>query len=854
MLSLMISISCKRTITSKNINLLHNDYFEQKVIPILENRCTINCHGLEYQVKNNDFFSYQVDSNYKIKSSSLVKKLLLENFLSPDDHPKFSKILTAPLHENYGGTGHKSINVFSTDQDEDYLTLKNWVSLYFREKDFKIANLPINLTFFKTKVLPVFERNSCFTMSCHSSNVSNDFQLKKANHLNEYSLENLLHNYNTTLGTKTDFINFNFPSESRIITKSIPLKNGGIPHRGGNDLFFSDLKDNDVQTLLSWIELEKMQKEKLLMTKKLYLAKKSNGKGHDNLWTIPKKASASQIILIDKDKIIKELTKPDIKGIYDISSFDFDINTKHIIISSRNPLQNLYKLYIASVDDLDSKIHSVKKVDIDVSSSDHLIDPKFSPFNHNEFFFTKAMKSTNGKFIFDIYKHNLITKSTIKLTHTMMGARLPSFRTSGEFFFSALYKATNHDFSSTAIFRAKLDGSDFHIHGGAHDGKVHYLNNLELPNGNEIRIQNSNSKISGSLIYIDHALGISHNASKRIPFKSLRSPLPVLFKQQNISVRDFSIDHDGNIISSYSENNEKYKIGKIILDNQYENQTYIKAKIIPYLKMKNSNLTNIIPVKRYFKFNSKTSKKIYKNDKNKSLIECYNYFLLENLLNEINPDKNFTFVHSKKRPKTIRLLTKKNHKIAILGEQEIFPDGSFSIEIPSNIPIMFQSLNNKNEATFEHERWFYLTENEKLTFSIPLNHYATRCSGCHGSKNEYSTNVLGRADTVTASSQVMSNWTQYNHSPTSPSIFSSESNTVTLLHDLLPESNNCKKCHQDEKFNPSGIKSLFHQSTPRLTLSGNNSSYQSFINNCNVENKAIFSQKLSRWIDTGLQE
>lgn len=99
-----------------------------------------------------------------------------------------------------------------------------------------------------------------------------------------------------------------------------------------------------------------------------------------------------------------------------------------------------------------------------------------------------------------------------------------------------------------------------------------------------------------------------------------------------------------------------------------------------------------------------------------------------------------------------------HNKRVIVAEVPIEEDGSFYVEVPTQVPLIVQGLNKDRMAMHSMNRWFYLQPGEKLTFSIPRSIYPLRCSGCHGSLTQESTEGVGPADMFTASSNVMATW------------------------------------------------------------------------------------------------
>lgn len=178
-------------------------------------------------------------------------------------------------------------------------------------------------------------------------------------------------------------------------------------------------------------------------------------------------------------------------------------------------------------------------------------------------------------------------------------------------------------------------------------------------------------------------------------------------------------------------------------------------------------------------------------------IECYDYPLLQSFLTNFAPvgSKDFHLQHDNPNGeitpedrlfKYVRILMEvPNKKIdlqpihasskegdpfassvslgvhtkrVIVAELPIEDDGSFYVEVPTNVPLIVQGLNSEKMAMHSMNRWVYLQPGEKLTFAIPRTIYPLRCAGCHGSLTGDPMHGVGPADLVSASSRVMATW------------------------------------------------------------------------------------------------
>lgn len=254
--------------------------FNQKVIPILEKRCSVACHA----VAENAFASFMQDPIHKISLyfpfdsesgkippqhyETVFETLTGNHRLDYSAEGKFSHLVRVPLAEEHGGLPHKGLDVFYSIDDEDYKTIVQWIGLEVSSRPKTQEPLPANVAYFRDSVLGMMERNGCFGSSCHGNQVFSDLKLtpplpavsvgKSGDVASRFSTEMVLANRKAVMGTVARFINFNGDlTQSRLIRKNLPIAEGGIHQRGGNIQFFESLQDQDVQIFLEWFRLER---------------------------------------------------------------------------------------------------------------------------------------------------------------------------------------------------------------------------------------------------------------------------------------------------------------------------------------------------------------------------------------------------------------------------------------------------------------------------------------------------------------------------------------------------------------------------------------------------------------------
>ncbi|MCJ8345906.1 hypothetical protein MJH12_10220, partial [bacterium] len=424
-------------------------YFKKEIVPILENRCSISCHGMP-ETKFKSLMEDSLTKHYfyfplKSKSASIkdldknlemVYRIAKGNLHDTDEsshsehsridyseEARFSSIIRKPLSEELGGSSHQGVNVFSVEDDEDLIKLKHWVNLEIgdhegdHEGDQKA--LSISQQFFKTKVQGVFVRNGCFLSSCHNENVFNDLKLKAPlpiykPHLGVeggFSNKMTLHNHKKSLGDVSNLANLGGDVKlSRIIVKNLPLSEGGIIQRGGNDQFFESYNDEDVKTMIQWLELEKKQlAEKLSSYNKrigVYELGEQKGlvfirglKNQKARFFDPDTFYPGSDIFLLKLKPGETLLDTDSKAInitkffhqdsdVHIQAFDLRYDAKAIVFSMRKSIREGFRLYQFQLNDefevIENSLKQLSFSDDDQNLVIHHIDPNYMPDPENK--------------------------------------------------------------------------------------------------------------------------------------------------------------------------------------------------------------------------------------------------------------------------------------------------------------------------------------------------------------------------------------------------------------------------------------------------------------------------------------
>jgi hypothetical protein len=218
-----------------------------------------------------------------------------------------------------------------------------------------------------------------------------------------------------------------------------------------------------------------------------------------------------------------------------------------------------------------------------------------------------------------------------------------------------------------------------------------------------------------------------------------------------------------------------------------------------------------------------------------SFVECYDYYTLDQLLQElapvsgrfvatpydwqtgkaVNPAEQVRFVRAvvamPLTPKDVKPADPnavRNHDPAstnmsngihtlkiIAGEVPLPEDGSFYLNVPPGLPFYAQALNADRMTIRTLDKLFYTTPGEKFRMSVPRALYPQICGGCHGSITGQRSDVLRRPDAVTSASKVSATWDTEKRKkklPLNHGIVAKLLSGVDFVHDVQPILN--KKC------------------------------------------------------------
>ncbi len=240
-------------------------YFQQQVVPLLEARC-LACHGIRtdsyeaFMADDRDgYFYFPVTTENRIADHDTAFEVARSHRrVAYDEEARFSPLLRAPLTEEYGGVAHKGLDIFYSSDDPDYQRLHTWVGMEIAKHPEPAPVLAEHQRLFRDEVQPALVRNGCFLSSCHGPLSFTDLKLQPPLPDGSFSNQMTAENRKAALGKLTRLVNLGGNlKRSRLLVKNLPIAEGGVHQRGGNNQFFEGYEDFDVKLLLKWMAQER---------------------------------------------------------------------------------------------------------------------------------------------------------------------------------------------------------------------------------------------------------------------------------------------------------------------------------------------------------------------------------------------------------------------------------------------------------------------------------------------------------------------------------------------------------------------------------------------------------------------
>ncbi|HJO38011.1 MAG: hypothetical protein QGF21_00250 [Vicinamibacterales bacterium] len=250
--------------------------FERTVVPVLNRRCS-NCHGVDTATDalmretsdNEHLLRWVVGDDGRIATPAHVELAYTRSRVGWNEAAEFkpldlespapaSPFARAPLAPGYSGYMRGHPTMFSSPDDADYQAIVAWIDAEREVRGEALRQAESEAErFFSEQVTPILTRKTCFGANCHGPLAFNDLKLDAGIPALRERFTPAINHFNrqAMLGDVTRLVHLAGDiTQSKQLLKNIPVSQGGIVHKGGNNFF--DKGDPDYRVLESWLRLE----------------------------------------------------------------------------------------------------------------------------------------------------------------------------------------------------------------------------------------------------------------------------------------------------------------------------------------------------------------------------------------------------------------------------------------------------------------------------------------------------------------------------------------------------------------------------------------------------------------------
>lgn len=241
--------------------------FAELIAPILQSRCAAaTCHGVAaaedrrgLDLHPDKYLTFELDSQGGLRDLDAALRSVKAKVDSTED-VEFSSLLRKPLPLAQGGLLHFQKNVFDSRADPEWRALRAWAGrVQDGSEHAEVPPLNELEQRFAEVVYPTLVRKGCTVVTCHGELNFGGAVLKPPAIPGTTRLPRatLRANYQEAL---RNLAPLGDPLHSRLFAKFLPLEAGGLPHKGGNDVFMAiaaeDKRDPrldpELRQLLDW--------------------------------------------------------------------------------------------------------------------------------------------------------------------------------------------------------------------------------------------------------------------------------------------------------------------------------------------------------------------------------------------------------------------------------------------------------------------------------------------------------------------------------------------------------------------------------------------------------------------------
>lgn len=823
--------------------------FETRIVPLFEARCgTSACHAADAERLANlsdAYFLFPVDEAGKVTGrerldgaySRAKAKLSAEG-------PLFSDLIRKPLHESLGGREHRGGDQFATMEDEGLVELVRWADL---ARPAAGDALPPLVQRYRDDVQPMLAKKGCMLSSCHGSSSAN-FLSFDPGVVGDLDDETTLRNY----AKVALMLNFETPDPllSRAIRKTIPLDQGGIPHRGGNAFFDPGAGDADLAAVADFVTDARLalgDDDKGVVTGLVFVATDATPRHLFDIAAWQPGGDVYTLVPAQPGGTLTNITKGLHTAAADIRDPAVSYDGKRVAFAMRTSLSDCLNLYVMNVDgtgfvqvthDSGPGAGGVK-----VSNA----EPLWGPDDRLYFTSTRGGKLTaggGGYPLSNMWRIDADGSHAIQMTFSAANEVRPAWRFLNQPA-AERPEVRTLDMMLTAwrgvgdravapIMRVPPDfRSDYHPHYGTQNPSYQIFTSISTaPDHREPVVLMDEADVweGGALAIIDRNLGpIISDGNEPAVVNFIEGLQPLGTPGETVAHKGFSAGGyyrdpfampDGTVVVSHSSDpidlsdagaSPETALYRLTLAALPQSRKTIVVDKIVLADVAGKVETDPKPI--YVRRREEIGDPLehLTNGATSGKVLDFDMAVQLRVGEQDSPSGTKDFEATAERIRWVRLVeevaprpddypdwpdTSKSrigrgrHGIRrVLGEFQALSDRSMFVELPAGVPYFEQALDDTRAASTMFNQWFFVLPGEKLNQVTRREVWNGRCSACHGSISGIAGDTVVKPDILAQASRVEANYdpaTDSDKAPVAHGLTPAERIEVDFEADIQP--------------------------------------------------------------------
>jgi hypothetical protein len=789
--------------------------FDQHIAPIFETDCgTSACHAAEgdlFDTLDPTYFVFPVDADGKITGRDRLDRAhtrAVEKLAAAG--AEFASLIRKPLDESLGGQAHRGGSQYRTMSAANLEVLMDWADLARPPAE---EPLPALAERYRTEIQPVLAEKRCMLSSCHGASASN-LLIFDPGVLGDFDRASTLANY----GKVNLHLNFETldPMLSRLVRKTIPLSQGGIFHRGGNDFFDPSSGDADLLAILDFVtdaRAELGDSERGSMTGMVFAATDPTPRALFDIAAWQPGGDIYSLVPAEPGGVVTNLSAAHHAGPADIRDPAVSYDGTRVAFAMRRDEADCLNLYVMNIDGtgLTQLTNDTGVVNGGIKVSN--VEPLWGPDGRIYFVSTRAgeISSSSGYPLSNMWRIDANGSNLLRMSFAAGNEVSPSWRFAPhkghapeertlDLTFTAARKVGDEMFAP--LMRVPPDfHADYHPHFGTQNPVYRVFTSMtQMPDLREplILADDSNRWEGGALAIIDRNLGpvisdggtpsvvnyvdplqkvaaigdvvehtgVSPDGYYRDPFSLPDGTIAVVHSPEAIDHADLLAAPDPALyrveLLDLPPNDVVIRSKTLLVDIPGKVETDprpIYLRRLEHIGDPTDHLSNDADYGDMLNFDLAVALTVATQDSPsnmKAFDDMADTIRYVRLVEEV-PRQVADFPQW---PDTVaNAISRGDHGVRrVIAEFPATGDRSVYVRVPAGVSFYVQALDDARMATSTFNQWFFVLPGEKLKQVTRREVWNTRCGACHGSRSGEPGDTVVTPDVLTQASRVEANY------------------------------------------------------------------------------------------------